>query len=157
VHAGYMPQDHHEQIGKTDETAHSWLWQWNTEVGEEDIRSLFGKLLFGKDQPFKPTKVLSGGETVRMLLARLMLLKPNVLMLDEPTNHLDLESIRSLIEALDQYEGTCVFITHDRQLVNQVANRIIEMSASGVRELSPQQFAEGQFLESHKAYQKKGW
>jgi len=92
-----------------------------------------------------------------MLLARLMLLKPNVLMLDEPTNHLDVESIRSLIEALDQYEGTCVFITHDRQLVNQVANRIIEMSASGVRELSPQQFAEGQFLESHKAYQKKGW
>jgi ATPase subunit of ABC transporter with duplicated ATPase domains len=157
VHMGYMPQDHHEQIGKTDETAHSWLWQWNTEVGEEDIRSLFGKLLFGKDQPFKPTKVLSGGETVRMLLARLMLLKPNTLLLDEPTNHLDLESIRSLIEALDQYEGTCVFITHDRQLVNQVANRIIEMSHQGVRELSPQQFAEGQFLESHKAYQKKGW
>ena len=157
VHAGYMPQDHHEQIAKTDETAHSWLWQWNTEVGEEDIRSLFGKLLFGKDQPFKPTKVLSGGETVRMLLARLMLLKPNTLMLDEPTNHLDLESIRSLIESLDQYEGTCVFITHDRQLVNQVANRILEMSESGVRELSPQQFAEGQFLESHKSYQKKGW
>ena len=154
---GYMPQDHSEQIDKTDETAHNWLWQWNHETNEESIRSLFGRLLFSKDEPFKPTKVLSGGETVRLLLARLMLIKPNVLLLDEPTNHLDLESIRSLIEAMERYEGTCVFITHDRQMVNQVATRILELSPSGIRELNPEQFSEGQFLEHHKTYEKKSW
>ena len=98
THIGYLPQDHHEMIEKSEETAHHWLWQWNNEASEEQLRGLFGRLLFTKDEPFKPTKVLSGGETVRLLLARLMLLKPNVLILDEPTNHLDLESIRSLTE-----------------------------------------------------------
>ncbi|MCA9546141.1 MAG: ATP-binding cassette domain-containing protein, partial [Myxococcales bacterium] len=79
---GYMPQDHSEQIEKSEKTAHQWLWDWNEDVNEEQLRSLFGRLLFTKDEPFKPTKVLSGGETVRLLLARLMLLKPNVLLLD---------------------------------------------------------------------------
>jgi ATPase subunit of ABC transporter with duplicated ATPase domains len=144
---GYMPQDHHEAIEKSDETAHHWLWRWNSDASEEQLRSLFGRLLFGKDEPFKKTSVLSGGETVRLLLARLMLLKPNVLLLDEPTNHLDLESIRSLTEALVHYEGTCLFVTHDRHMVTQVADRIIEMSSSGIRELSPEQFAHGDFLQ----------
>ncbi len=143
---GYMPQDHGELIEKSDETAHQWLWRWNNEANEEELRSLFGRMLFTKEEPFKPTKVLSGGETVRLLLARLMILKPNVLVLDEPTNHLDLEAIRSLTEALGQYEGTCLFVTHDRQMVTQVADRIIEMSGEGVRELSPEQFADGEFL-----------
>lgn len=142
---GYMPQDHAEMIGDTDDTAHSWLWKWNEEIGEEQIRALFGRLLFSKEQPFKKAKVLSGGETVRLLLARLMLLKPNVLMLDEPTNHLDLESIRSLIESLEAYEGTCVFITHDRQMVSQVADRIIEINNGVINELSPDQFIENAF------------
>lgn len=154
---GYMPQDHGEQIEKSDQTAHAWLWQWNSEVGEEQIRSLFGRLLFTKDEPFKPTKVLSGGETVRLLLARLMLLKPNVLVLDEPTNHLDLESIRSLTEALEHYEGTLLFVTHDRQMVTHVATRILEMSTEGIRELSPAQFAAGDFLTGHHTYRKQGW
>jgi ATPase subunit of ABC transporter with duplicated ATPase domains len=154
---GYMPQDHAELIGEIDDTAHSWLWKWNTEIGEEQIRALFGRLLFTKEQPFKKAKVLSGGETVRLLLARLMLLKPNLLMLDEPTNHLDLESIRSLTEALEQYEGSCVFITHDRQMVSQVADRIIEISDGQIREVSPEQFIEGSFLEGQAAYQKKSW
>ena len=143
---GYMPQDHGELIEKSDETAHQWLWRWNNGANEEELRSLFGRMLFTKEEPFKPTKVLSGGETVRLLLARLMILKPNVLVLDEPTNHLDLEAIRSLTEALGQYEGTCLFVTHDRQMVTQVADRIIEMSGEGVRELSPEQFADGEFL-----------
>jgi ATPase subunit of ABC transporter with duplicated ATPase domains len=157
THLGYMSQDHSEQIEKSDRTSHDWLWQWNHETSEEQIRSLFGRLLFSREEPFKPTKVLSGGETVRLLLAKLMLLKPNVLLLDEPTNHLDLESIRSLTESLEKYEGTCVFITHDRQMVRQVATRILELSPNGIRELSPQQFTEGQFLEQHKSYQKKSW
>ena len=99
-------------------------------------------MLFTKDEPFKPTKVLSGGETVRLLLARLMLLKPNVLIMDEPTNHLDLEAIRSLTEAMANYEGTCIFVTHDRQMVSQVADRILEMTPTGIKEYSPEQFSD---------------
>jgi ATPase subunit of ABC transporter with duplicated ATPase domains len=100
---------------------------------------------------------LSGGETVRLLLARLMLLEPNVLLLDEPTNHLDLEAIRSLTEALERYEGTCVFITHDRQMVSQVATRVLELSSEGIREMSPDDFSQGQFLLNRRTYEKPTW
>ncbi|NLE88569.1 MAG: ATP-binding cassette domain-containing protein [Myxococcales bacterium] len=143
---GYMPQDHSEEIEKSDMTAHKWLWQWNDHADEENLRALFGRLLFSKDEPLKPTKVLSGGETVRLLLAKLMITQPNVLLLDEPTNHLDLEAIRSLTIGMAQFEGTIIFVTHDRHMVSRVANRVIEMSSDGVRELSPRQFDEGDFL-----------
>lgn len=152
---GYMPQEHSELIQRSDQTARDWLWGFNNKVDEEGLRALFGRLLFKKDEPLKPTKVLSGGETVRLLLAQLMLIQPNVLLLDEPTNHLDLEAIRSLTEALEQYQGTCVFVTHDRQMVGQVATRVIEMSESGIRELSADEFGEGQFLLGHKTYEKQ--
>ncbi|MEY4551194.1 MAG: putative transporter ATP-binding protein YbiT [Pseudomonadota bacterium] len=152
---GYLPQDHAELIEKTNETAHQWLWRWNEgSTDEENLRALFGRLLFTKDEPLKPTKVLSGGETVRLLLARLMLMKPNVLLLDEPTNHLDLEAIRSLTDALAKYEGTALFVTHDRQMVSHVATRVLELSENGVTELSPAQFDEGQFLLGHARYQR---
>jgi ATPase subunit of ABC transporter with duplicated ATPase domains len=153
---GYLPQDHAELIKKSKQTARDWLGSWNKDTDEENLRALFARLLFSKDEPLKPTEVLSGGETVRLLLARLMLLKSNVLLLDEPTNHLDLEAIRSLTEALARYEGTAVFVTHDRQMVSQVATRVLEMSESGVTELSPEQFHEGQFLLGHARYQKQG-
>jgi ATPase subunit of ABC transporter with duplicated ATPase domains len=152
---GYLPQEHTELIKRSKQTAHEWLWSWNEDTDEENLRALFGRLLFTKDEPLKPTQVLSGGETVRLLLARLMLLKSNVLLLDEPTNHLDLEAIRSLTEALARYEGTCVFITHDRQMVSQVATRVLEVSEAGITELSPEQFHEGQFLLGHARYQKQ--
>jgi ATPase subunit of ABC transporter with duplicated ATPase domains len=151
---GVMPQEHGEIIEKSDESALDWLWKFDTSVDAEEIRALFGRLLFRKEEPLKPTRVLSGGETVRLLLARLMLLGPNVLLLDEPTNHLDLEAIRSLTEALASYEGTCVFVTHDRQMVSQVAGRVLEMSPGGIRELSPDEFSEGQFLLGHKTFEK---
>ncbi len=154
---GYMPQEHTELVERTNQTARDWLWSFNDKVDEEGLRALFGRLLFKKDEPLKPTKVLSGGETVRLLLARLMLLEPNVLLLDEPTNHLDLEGIRALTEALERYEGTCIFVTHDRQMVSQVATRVLEMSDSGIRELSPDEFSEGQFLLQHKTYEKPTW
>ena len=156
---GYLPQDHAEMIEKNDRTAHSWLWDWNTDATEQELRSLFGRLLFTKEEPFKKTKVLSGGETVRLLLARLMIVKPNVLVLDEPTNHLDLEAIRSLTEALQKYEGTLIFVTHDRNMVSQVATHILEMTDDGMTELSPQQFDAGEFMTTHKKYrkQKAGW
>lgn len=154
---GYMPQEHSEMIEKSDQTARDWLWAFNAKVDEEGLRALFGRLLFRKDEPLKPTKVLSGGETVRLLLAQLMLIEPNVLLLDEPTNHLDLEAIRSLTEALERFEGTCLFVTHDRQMVSQVATRVLEMSVNGIRELSPDEFSEGQFLLTHKTYEKPTW
>jgi ATPase subunit of ABC transporter with duplicated ATPase domains len=152
---GYLPQDHAELIEKSNQTAHEWLWKWNEGTDEENLRALFGRLLFTKDDPLKRTEVLSGGETVRLLLARLMLMKPNVLLLDEPTNHLDLEAIRSLTEALARYEGTAIFITHDRQMVSHVATRVLELSEDGITELSPEQFHEGQFLLGHARYQRQ--
>jgi ATPase subunit of ABC transporter with duplicated ATPase domains len=151
---GYMPQDHGEQIEKGDQTAHAWLWNFNNHAKEEQVRSLFGRLLFTKEDPFKPTNVLSGGETVRLLLAKLMITQPNVLVLDEPTNHLDLEAIRALTQGLLQYPGTVLFVTHDRQMVSQVASRVIEMSREGIRELSSAQFNAGQFLTSYATFQK---
>ena len=154
---GYMPQDHHEVIEKSEQTAHAWLWEWNETAKEEELRALFGRLLFTKDECFKPTEVLSGGETVRLLLARLMITKPNVLVLDEPNNHLDLEAIRSLTQGLVDYEGTVLFVAHDRQMVSQVANRVVEMSTDGIRELSPTQFDSGEFLVKHTTYQKASW
>lgn len=154
---GVMPQEHSEMISKSDQTARDWLWSFNNKVDEEGLRALFGRLLFRKDEPLKPTKVLSGGETVRLLLARLMLLEPNVLLLDEPTNHLDLEAIRSLTEAMERYEGTCIFITHDRQMVSQVATRVLEMAPEGIRELSPDDFSQGQFLLNRRTYEKPSW
>lgn len=149
---GYMPQEHSEAIERSDQTARDWLWSYNTRADEEQLRALFGRLLFKKDEPLKPTKVLSGGETVRLLLARIMLAQPNVLLLDEPTNHLDLESIRSLTEALSVFKGTCIFVSHDRNMVDRVASRIIEMSDDGLRELSPDDFHEGLFLSKHRIY-----
>ena len=149
---GYMPQDHAEQIPKSEQSAHAWLWASDGASDEQEIRNVFGRLLFTKDEPMKPTTVLSGGETVRLLLARLMLTRPNVLLLDEPTNHLDLESIRALTQGLAQYPGTCIFVTHDRQMVSRVATRVLEMSKDGIRELSPQQFDQGDYLTSYKSF-----
>jgi ATPase subunit of ABC transporter with duplicated ATPase domains len=157
AHIGYMPQDHGELIEKSDETAHAWVWRWNETAKEEELRALFGRLLFSRDDCFKPTRVLSGGETVRLLLARLMILQPNVLLLDEPNNHLDLESIRSLTQGLADYEGTALFVTHDRQMVSQVATRILEFNEDGIRELSPTQFDSGDFLVRHTVYQRRAY
>ncbi len=150
---GYMPQEHSELVQRSDQSAHAWLWSFNERADEENLRALFGRLLFKKEEPLKPTKVLSGGETVRLLLAKLMLAEPNVLLLDEPTNHLDLEAIRALTEALRVFQGTCIFVTHDRNMVDQVATRILEMSVEGIRELSPSAFHDGQFLVKHGIYQ----
>ncbi len=152
VRIGYMPQEHSEQIERSDQTARVWLWCFNDSADEESLRALFGRLLFKKDEPLKPTRVLSGGETVRLLLAKLMLAQPNVLILDEPTNHLDLEAIRALTEALCVYEGTAIFVTHDRHMVERVATRILEMTDEGIREITPTAFHEGHFLEKHTTY-----
>jgi ATPase subunit of ABC transporter with duplicated ATPase domains len=123
VSIGYIAQDHGDSIAK-DTTIDKWLHGFDTTAYLQDIRGLLGKMLFKGEEGLKSTAVLSGGEAVRMLFAKLMLTKDNVLVLDEPTNHLDLESIVALGDALQRYEGTAFVVTHDRDLIESFANRL---------------------------------
>src|SRR5215471_2967974 len=120
---GYFAQDHRSLIEK-GKTIFDWLYQWDPSVSNEEIRGLLGQMLFARDEAMKKTDVLSGGEAARILFCKLMLQKPNVLVLDEPTNHLDLESINALNIALQRYQGTVLLVTHDHDLIDEVATRI---------------------------------
>jgi ATPase subunit of ABC transporter with duplicated ATPase domains len=120
---GYFPQDHRALIEK-GKTIFEWLFQWDPLVSNEEIRGLLGQMLFARDEAMKKTDVLSGGEAARILFCKLMLQKTNVLVLDEPTNHLDLESINALNIALQRYPGTVLLVTHDHDLIDEVATRI---------------------------------
>jgi len=120
---GYFAQDHKELI-QHGMTVFEWLHQWDPSASSEEIRGLLGQMLFAKDDGNKKTDVLSGGEAARIVFCKLMLLKPNMLVLDEPTNHLDLESINALNIALQRYQGTLLLVTHDHDLIDEVATRI---------------------------------
>ncbi|MGH9569958.1 MAG: ABC-F family ATP-binding cassette domain-containing protein, partial [Candidatus Angelobacter sp.] len=120
---GYFPQDHRSLVQK-GMTVFEWLYQWDPSVSNEEIRGLLGQMLFARDEAGKKTEVLSGGEAARIVFCKLMLQKCNVLVLDEPTNHLDLESINALNIALQRYQGTVLLVTHDHDLVDEVATRI---------------------------------
>jgi ATPase subunit of ABC transporter with duplicated ATPase domains len=128
---GYMPQDTYEEFPK-EETLTDWVDQFRQE-GDDDqmVRGTLGRLLFNADDIKKSVKVLSGGEKGRMIWGKLMLGRPNVLLMDEPTNHMDMESIESLQIALEKYEGTLIFVSHDREFVNGLANRVIEVKNDG--------------------------
>jgi|SRR5579871_975209 ATPase subunit of ABC transporter with duplicated ATPase domains len=120
---GYFAQDHRELI-QPGLTVFEWLHQWDPSASTEEIRGLLGQMLFAKEDGNKKTDVLSGGEAARIVFCKLMLQKPNVLVLDEPTNHLDLESINALNIALQRYQGTLLLVTHDHDLIDEVATRI---------------------------------
>jgi ATPase subunit of ABC transporter with duplicated ATPase domains len=120
---GYFPQDHRTLI-EPGVTIMDWLRQFDPSVSNEELRGLLGQMLFQKDEALKRTEVLSGGEAARVLFCKLMLLKPNILVFDEPTNHLDLESINALNIALQRYQGTVLLVTHDHDLMDEVATRI---------------------------------
>jgi ATPase subunit of ABC transporter with duplicated ATPase domains len=120
---GYFAQDHRSLI-EGGMTALDWLHQWNPAAVSEEIRGLLGQMLFQRDEATKSTSVLSGGEAARLLFCKLMLQKPNVLVLDEPTNHLDLEAINALNISLQRYHGTVFLVTHDHDLIDEVATRI---------------------------------
>jgi len=129
---GYFAQDHAADFEK-DMTLFDWMDQWKQEGEDEQaIRGTLGRLLFSQDEIKKSVKVISGGEQGRMLFGKLMLQKPNILIMDEPTNHLDMESIESLNLALENYPGTLIFVSHDREFVSSLATRIIEMTPSGL-------------------------
>jgi ATPase subunit of ABC transporter with duplicated ATPase domains len=123
VTVGYFAQDHRDSV-VTDLTAIEWLWQFDPQASQEELRGLLGQMLFSGEDALKPTKALSGGEVARMIFCRLMLQKPNFLVLDEPTNHLDLESINALNIALQKYDGTVLLVTHDEDVLDEVATRI---------------------------------
>ena len=120
---GYFAQDHRSLIAG-GVTALEWLHQWNPAAVSEELRGLLGQMLFAREEATKSTSVLSGGEAARLLFCKLMLQKPNVLVLDEPTNHLDLEAINALNISLQRYQGTVLLVTHDHDLIDEVATRI---------------------------------
>ena len=129
----YLPADNSEFF-KQDINLVDWLRQWaKTEEEREEvyIRGFLGKMLFSGEEALKKCTVLSGGEKVRCMLSRMMMLRANVLMLDEPTNHLDLESITAFNNSLKKFKGTVLLTTHDHEFVQTVANRIIELTPKG--------------------------
>ncbi|MEQ9116185.1 MAG: ABC-F family ATP-binding cassette domain-containing protein [Rickettsiales bacterium] len=128
---GYFSQDHHEQL-KDDCNALEWLLNNCSNVAENEARSVLGQMLFAKDEALKKISVLSGGEAARLLMAKLMLEKPNVIILDEPTNHLDIETIQALQRALRAYEGTVIFVSHDRKFIKSISNRLIYLENKNI-------------------------
>ena len=130
----YLPVDNSDFFTQ-DFSLVDWLRQWaKTEEEREEVyvRGFLGKMLFSGEEALKNCKVLSGGEKVRCMLSRMMMLRANVLMLNEPTNHLDLESITAFNNSLKNFKGTVLFTTHDHEFSQTVANRIIELTPSGI-------------------------
>ena len=129
---GYFAQDHAADF-RQDLSLTDWMAQWRREHDDDQaVRSVLGRLLFSGDEVKKSVRVISGGEEGRMLFGKLMLQRNNVLLMDEPTNHLDMESIESLNSALEKYTGTLIFVSHDREFVSSLANRIVEMKPDGI-------------------------
>jgi ATPase subunit of ABC transporter with duplicated ATPase domains len=135
VSFGYFPQNYKTGI-TPGKTAFDWLAGYASDEGVEILRGLLGKMLFSGEAALKQTDALSGGESARLIIAKLMLLQHNFLILDEPTNHLDLEAVSALAQALELYKGTAIFVSHDRDLVSQVATRIIAMTDEGIADFA---------------------
>lgn len=131
---GYFAQDHREILTDPEQTALDFMWAARPKETTAFVRGHLGRVLFSGDDVNKRVGTLSGGEAARLVFGRLMAEQPNVLVLDEPTNHLDLEAIHALVEALKAYEGTVLFVSHDRWFVSRLATRILEVTPSGPRD-----------------------
>jgi ATPase subunit of ABC transporter with duplicated ATPase domains len=134
VRVGYFAQDHHEVLRHPKQTPLAYIEEAAPQAPTSWVRGQLGQVLFTKDEVHKPIGALSGGEAARLVFCRLSVEQPNVLVLDEPTNHLDLESIEALAQALRAYEGTLIFVSHDRWFVSEVATRIVEITPTGLRD-----------------------
>lgn len=128
----YFPKDNSAYFDGVDLNLVDWLRQWSDDQDEAYVRGFLGRMLFSGEEGLKKAHVLSGGEKVRCMLAKMMLKEANVLIFDEPTNHLDLESITALNNSLIDFKGTILFRSHDFQFINTIANRIIEITPHGV-------------------------
>lgn len=148
----YYPRDNSAFFNK-DLNVVDWLRQYSANTEEEFIRAFLGRMLFSGEESLKLVNVLSGGEKARCMLARMMVAQPNVLIMDEPTNHLDLEAITSLNRGLEKFKGTILFSSHDHQLVQSVANRIIEIGPKGYIDRVGTTFDE--YLESEQIKQQR--
>lgn len=131
IHKAFLPNDN-QKFFEEDLNLIDWLRQFSKDKDETHIRGFLGKMLFSGEEVLKKCNVLSGGEKVRCMTSRMMLLNPNLLILDEPTNHLDLESITSYNDALKDFPGVVMFTSHDHELMQTVANRIIEITPKGI-------------------------
>jgi ATPase subunit of ABC transporter with duplicated ATPase domains len=133
----YLPVDNHEYFDGVDLNLVDWLRQWVKTEEERDevyVRGFLGKMIFSGEEALKKCNVLSGGEKVRCMLSRMMMIRANVLMLDEPTNHLDLESITAFNNSLNNFKGSILFTTHDHEFAQTVGNRILELTPNGAIE-----------------------
>jgi ATPase subunit of ABC transporter with duplicated ATPase domains len=130
---GYFPQDVSALI-EHGLTVAEWLHRWNPAAHVEEIRGILGQMLFSGEEGDKQTKALSGGEQARLVFCKLILTKPNILIFDEPTNHLDLEAINALNIALQRYEGTVLLVTHDHDLIDEVATRLWNFTEEGIED-----------------------
>ena len=128
----YFPKDNSEYFNDCDLSIIQWLSQYSKDVTETYLRGFLGRMLFSGDYVYKPVKVLSGGEKVRCMLARMMLFGSNVLLLDQPTNHLDLESITAVNNGLCDFKSNVLFTSHDHEFIQTIANRIIELTPEGM-------------------------
>ena len=127
---GYFPVDNSKYFDGGELSLLEWLRQYSPDPDESFLRGFLGKMLFSRDEVLKKTNVLSGGERVRCMLSKLMLAQPNLLFLDEPTSHLDLEAVNSLNDGLQRFNGTILFCSHDHELVQTVADRIIDIDVT---------------------------
>ncbi|WP_122032692.1 ABC-F family ATPase [Aliivibrio sp. EL58] len=131
---GFYAQDHSHDF-EEDLNLLDWMGQWKQEGDDEQVvRGILGRMLFSQSDIKKSVKVISGGEQGRMLFGKLIMQKANILLMDEPTNHMDMESIEALNLALENYKGTLMFVSHDRQFVSSIATRIIEITKDGVND-----------------------
>ena len=131
----YLPVDNHDFFDRVDLNLVDWLRQWVKTEEERDevyVRGFLGKMIFSGEEALKKCNVLSGGEKVRCMLSRMMMIRANVLMLDEPTNHLDLESITAFNNSLNNFKGSILLTTHDHEFAQTVGNRILEITPNGV-------------------------
>jgi len=143
----YFPKDNAKFFDGRDLSLIDWLRQYSPDQYENFVRGYLGRMLFSGDEAMKKTKVLSGGERVRCMLARMMLVEANVLILDGPTNHLDLESITALNESLKGFKGTVLFASHDREFIETIANRVMTVGNRGARDFEG---TYGEYVESLK-------
>ena len=147
----YFPKDNAKYFDGVDYSLIDWLRQYYPDQNENFVRGFLGRMLFSGDEATKKTKVLSGGERVRCMLARMMLSESNVLILDGPTNHLDLESITSVNQGLARFPGTVLFSSHDQQFIQTVATQVIEVGVQGIRqhEMPYEEFITSKLATSH--------